>query len=95
MKTDAQGHYEFKTIRPASYPFSKNPQHIHPIIKESETTLYWIDDFLFEDDPLLKTEEKSRLQKRGGAGVIALRKNSDGIWIGNRDIILGLNIPNY
>jgi protocatechuate 3,4-dioxygenase, beta subunit len=93
MVTDAQGRYEFKTIRPASYPNSKNPQHIHPIIKESDSKIYWIEDFLFADDPLLTVQEKSRLSKRGGSGVMTLTKNSDGVWIGKRDIILGLNVP--
>jgi protocatechuate 3,4-dioxygenase beta subunit len=88
MITDAQGRYEFKTIRPASYPNSKNPQHIHPIIKESESKIYWIEDFLFSDDPLLTDQEKSRLPKRGGSGVMTLTKNSDGVWIGKRDIVL-------
>ena len=37
MKTDGQGRYKFSTIRPASYPNSRAPQHIHPIIKEPST----------------------------------------------------------
>ena len=95
VKTDVQGRYEFKTIRPASYPNSKNPQHIHPIIKEPGLSLYWIDEFLFEDDPVLTDQEKASQPKRGGSGIITLSKNSDGVWIGKRDIILGMNIPNY
>lgn len=95
MKTDAQGRYEFKTIRPASYPFRKDPQHIHPIIKESDTSVYWIDEYLFDDDPLLTDEQKARHQKRGGSGVLTLKKDAQGTWIGQRDIILGLNVPNY
>jgi protocatechuate 3,4-dioxygenase, beta subunit len=95
VMTDAQGHYEFKTIRPASYPNSRNPQHIHPIIKEPGLSLYWIDDYLFEDDPVLTPQEKSRQPKRGGSGIIQLTKSSDGFWVGERNIILGLNIPNY
>lgn len=95
VKSDEKGRYEFKTIRPASYPNSRNPQHIHPIIKEPGLTLYWIDEFLFKDDPLLSEQEKTRNEGRGGSGVIELKKNEKGIWIGKRDIILGLNIPNY
>lgn len=95
MKTDHQGRYEFKTIRPASYPNRKDPQHIHPIIKEPDTSLYWIDDFLFDDDPLLKEKNKSQHEKRGGNGIITLKKNEKGVWVGKRDIILGMNIPNY
>lgn len=95
MKTDAQGRYEFKTIRPASYPNSKNPQHIHPIIKEPGVSFYWIDDFVFDDDPLLSEQEKTKLPNRGGSGLLVLKKNEKGIWTGQRDIVLGLNIPNY
>lgn len=95
MKSDERGRYEFKTIRPASYPNSRNPQHIHPLVKEPGLTLYWIDEFLFEDDPVLTEQEKKRQEKRGGSGIISLKKDEQGIWIGTRDIILGMNIPNY
>jgi protocatechuate 3,4-dioxygenase beta subunit len=95
VKTDAQGRYEFKTIRPASYPNSRNPQHIHPLIKEPGVTLYWIDEFLFADDPVLTENEKSNQEKRGGSGIITLKKNEQGVWVGKRDIVLGMNIPNY
>jgi len=95
IKTDNQGRYEFRTIRPASYPNSNNPQHIHPIIKESNTTPYWIDDYTFEDDPLVTEQMRSTRNQRGGTGLIRLKKNPEGIWIGRRDIILGLHISNY
>jgi protocatechuate 3,4-dioxygenase beta subunit len=34
MKTDAQGRYELRTIRPAPYPSRDNPAHIHAVVKE-------------------------------------------------------------
>ena len=95
MKTDTQGRYRFKTILPASYPNRKAPQHIHPIIKEPGVSLYWIDEYLFEDDPLLTNEERLKQEKRGGGGIISLKKNENGVWVGKRDIILGMNVPNY
>ena len=95
MKTNAQGRYQFNSIRPGGYPNGKAPQHIHPTIKEPNTSLYWIDEYLFDDDPLLTAAEKKRQEKRGGSGIIHLEKNSKGEWIGKRDIILGMNIPNY
>ncbi len=95
MKTDGQGSYKLVTIRPASYPNRQAPQHIHPIIKEPGTSLYWIDEYLFDDDPLLNEEEKKRQEKRGGPGIIHLTKDAQGVWIGKRDIVLGMNIPNY
>jgi protocatechuate 3,4-dioxygenase, beta subunit len=95
MKTDAQGRYQFKTIRPKAYPNANIPAHIHPVIKEQDCSEYYIDDLQFEDDPLLTNEVLLREAKRGGGGIISLTKNANGEWIGRRDIILGLNIPNY
>lgn len=96
VRSDERGRYEFTTVRPASYPNSKNPQHIHPIILEpTANRYYWIDDYLFGDDPLLTREEKQKLSQRGGNGILTLKKNHLGTWMGRRDIILGKNIPNY
>lgn len=96
VQSDERGRYAIQTIRPASYPNSKNPQHIHPIIFEpTANRYYWIDDYLFDDDPLLSREEKQKLSQRGGSGILTLKKNQIGTWMGRRDIILGRNIPNY
>lgn len=95
MKTDANGKYQFRTIRPAPYPKAKIPAHIHPTIKEPGLSEYYIDEYLFDDDSLLTSAERSRQEKRGGSGIIKLTKNANGEWIGTRDIVLGLNIPGY
>lgn len=94
MKTDKNGRYKFTTIRPASYPNSDAPQHIHPIIKEPNKTEYWIDEYWFEDDPNINYH-KGMLTGRGGNGIINLIKNENGVWIGERHIVLGQNVPNY
>lgn len=95
MKTDAKGRYRFFTIRPASYPNSRNPQHIHPLIYEPGKGYYWIDEYLFADDPLLPAEERNKKSPRGSYGVITLTKNSQGLWEGKRDIVLGKNVAGY
>jgi protocatechuate 3,4-dioxygenase, beta subunit len=95
MKTDATGYYEFRTIRPASYPGSKIPQHIHAIVYEPSKGYYWIDEYQFIDDPFLTNEEKKKATNRGGSGIISLKKKEDSSWIGKRNIVLGLNIPSY
>ena len=94
MKTNAKGEYKFTSIRPASYPESRNPQHIHPILKEPDTNEYWIDEYVFEDDPFVTKEHRAGLRNFGGSGVISLTKQN-GVWIGKRDITLGLNVQNY
>ncbi len=95
MKTDKSGRYKFRTIRPASYPNSTASQHIHPVIKEADKNEYYIEAFLFDDDKLLTERERAGSENRGGPGILSLTKNEKGVWVGRRDIILGLNVPNY
>jgi protocatechuate 3,4-dioxygenase beta subunit len=95
IKTNAGGEYKFNTIRPASYPGRNIPAHIHLILKEPDKNEYYIDDFEFDDDPLLTAQERARRRKGGGSGVVRLTKNSGGVWLARRDITLGLNVQNY
>jgi len=94
IKTGASGFYRFYTLVPASYPNSNNPRHIHPIIKEPGKSAYWIDEFIFDDDPLLPKKEKERKNPVGGNGVLKTEKK-DGIRRAKRDIILGLHVEGY
>lgn len=95
IKTDENGRYEFYTLRPASYPNSRALAHIHAFIKEPGKSPYYIDDFLFADDPFLADEPPSGRKPRGSTGVITMQKDDSGMQYGKRDIILGLNIPGY
>lgn len=94
MKTNELGEYKFFTLRPGSYPEGNNPAHIHAIIKEPGKTEYWIDDYLFDDDPLLGEKERKKLQNRGGNGILAI-KDVGNMIKAERNIYLGKNIPNY
>jgi protocatechuate 3,4-dioxygenase beta subunit len=95
IKTGANGKYTFYTLRPAAYPGRQNPEHIHPVIKEPGVKEYWIDEYLFEDDPILTQRERQSQQGRGGKGIIQPSRNRNGLQIVNRDITLGLNVPVY
>jgi len=94
VKTNADGFYKFYTLVPASYPNSNNPKHIHPTIKEPGKTAYWIEEFLFADDPLLPEEEKTKAKPVGGGGILKTQMK-DGMLRATRDIILGLNVADY
>jgi protocatechuate 3,4-dioxygenase, beta subunit len=95
-RTDAQGRYRFDTIRPASYPDSTIPQHVHMHIIELGKGTYYIDDVLFDDDPLLTAQQRRQmLRGRGGSGLAQPVKNASGVWQVRRDIRLGANIPGY
>jgi protocatechuate 3,4-dioxygenase beta subunit len=94
VKTNEKGEYQFYTLRPVSYPNSNIPAHIHPVIKEPDKNEYWIDEFLFDDDPLLTKEERQKQEQRGGSGILQL-KQKGGVFYGERNIYLGKNIPDY
>lgn len=91
IKTDENGKYTFYTLKPASYPTRQEPAHIHAIIKEPRINEYYLSDYLFAGDPLLTKDEPA---PRGGSGVLTLTEKN-GLSIGVRDIILGLNVPEY
>lgn len=95
IKTGADGRYAFYTLVPGAYPGRNNPAHIHPVIKEPGFAPYWIDEYLFDDDPILGQKERVSQQQRGGGGILKTRKRPDGILTAQRDIILGMNIPSY
>jgi protocatechuate 3,4-dioxygenase, beta subunit len=63
-------------------------------VKEPDKNEYWIDEVLFEDDPLLTAAQRSRAENRGGNGIVHLEQ-MDGLLTATRDIILGKNIPDY
>ncbi|MBD8526507.1 hypothetical protein [Pseudomarimonas arenosa] len=95
-RSDAQGEYGFLTIRPASYPNSSIPQHVHLHVIEPGRVTYYIDDILFDDDPLLTERLRSQMPSgRGGDGLTQPQRNDQGIWQVQRDIVLGQGISDY
>lgn len=95
VKTDQQGRYAIYTIRPATYPDHSEPAHIHTSIKEPKLdTEYYIDEFIFDDDPLLNAKKRKSLENRGGSGILKTSLSGN-LQIAKHDIRLGLHIPNY
>ena len=94
VKTGNDGSYTFYTFRPAAYPSGTEPEHIHMTVKEPGVNEYYIDNILFLDDPTLTKEFKSKQPNRGGSAIVNPELR-DSIWEIKRDIVLGLNIPEY
>jgi protocatechuate 3,4-dioxygenase beta subunit len=95
-KTDGNGRYRFDTIRPAGYPDSDLPAHVHMHVIEVGRCTYWIDDIMFDDDPRLTAEKRRQFTNgRGGTGFALPHKDGDGNWTVTRDIFLGTAIPGY
>jgi protocatechuate 3,4-dioxygenase beta subunit len=89
MKTNSQGLYEFRTIKPAPYPGRTIPAHIHPTADAPGYLARWIDEYWFEGDPYLKKEDIARNAGLGSFSVILkLTRGADGILRGVRDIRL-------
>lgn len=93
--TDAKGRYVFETIRPAGYPGTNIPAHVHMHVIEPGCCTYWIDDINFEDDTRLSERDRARRDRRGGSGLVTPVKDKDGVWVVTRDIRLGENVPNH
>jgi protocatechuate 3,4-dioxygenase, beta subunit len=87
-KTDSNGNYEIRTIRPAPYPTNTMPAHIHAVIKKEDSEMYWINDFVFKDDPHVNDRYLRSLVETGGTGVVDVQKNKENTWVGKRDIVL-------
>jgi len=93
--TDAQGRYRFETIRPAAYPNTSNPHHVHLHVLEPGRCTYTIDELHFDDDPLLTAEERGRAPGRGGKGIVMVTGDAAHGWNVRRDIKLGERVPGY
>jgi protocatechuate 3,4-dioxygenase beta subunit len=89
MKTGPDGKYEFRSIRPGQYPSHTSPAHIHAHISAPDYPEYAL-AYFFEGDNLITDQNRSKLNGyRGGTpSIITLTKDSTGVWIGHRDIIL-------
>lgn len=88
------GRYTFETIRPGTYPTRDAPAHIHMHVIERGCATYYLDDVMFDDDPLLTPAVRRTQTMRGGPGIVAATR-ADGRWMATRDIYLGRNIPGH
>lgn len=97
MKTDKDGFYKFWTMRPSPYPGRKDPAHIHMTIKEPGKNEYYVDEIVFEDDPLVTDAFRKNCEDRGGTGILVFKPYFQGkeFQKSERNIYLGKNIPNY
>jgi protocatechuate 3,4-dioxygenase beta subunit len=95
VMTGDDGRYSIYTSRPVAYPNQKIEAHIHVMLKEPDIdSPYWLDEWVFDDDPLLTKDIRSKAQNLGGSGILKTTTKG-GIQYANHDIILGLNIPGY
>jgi len=87
-RTGADGRYALHTIRPGAYPGRNDPAHIHVTITPPSAEEYWIDEVVFNDDPLLTADRRSKLPNLGGSGIVSPVRNARGVLIATRNITL-------
>jgi protocatechuate 3,4-dioxygenase beta subunit len=86
-RTDDQGRYEFRTIRPASYPGQSVPAHIHMTVDagggEQE-----IEEILFQGDPLLGADAREKAAAGGRFASLCRPQKAGAAALCTRDIRL-------
>jgi protocatechuate 3,4-dioxygenase, beta subunit len=60
LKTDAQGRYEYRTIRPAQYPNATIAAHVHYHFWGPGVAPQYSDELLFDDDAKVTEEVRRR-----------------------------------
>ena len=87
VRTNAEGRYEFRTIKPGSYPGTRNPAHIHAYVSGPNYPEYWIDEYQFEDDPFIPADQRQKLTGKGTFGSLLVpQRGTDGMLRATRDI---------
>ena len=89
LLSDEKGRFEFRTIKPASYPNSTISSHIHMTLTGKDFKEDWIDSILFEGDKFITDHERQKAGRKGGFDpILRLKKDENGILQGTRDIQL-------
>lgn len=77
VRTDKEGRFEVRTVRPASYPDSDQSAHIHVMITgPGKDQRRMNSEIVFDDDPKLTPAERTRDRSSGG-GVCKVEVDKD------------------
>lgn len=68
-RTDADGRFEFQTIRPGAYPSRNIPAHVHFTVFNG-TERFHAGEVQFDDDTILRERDRARSRERGAFGHI-------------------------
>lgn len=69
VRTAADGSFAFQTIRPASYPQSRIPQHVHVELHTTDGNFH-AGEWRFADDPMVDERERAASQRAGEFGWV-------------------------
>lgn len=78
--TNAEGRFEWRTIRPMPYPGGGNPAHIHIEASGGGYPKQWVDELWFSDDPHLTAKQKADAKAKGMFNpVVTTTRGVDGV----------------
>ena len=88
LRTNAEGRFRFSSVRPAPYPDTAMPAHIHVIIRPAEGPRRFL-ELRFAGDPNLSRSQVRLDRARGDYGFIqALKEDENGVHHGHWKIRL-------
>jgi protocatechuate 3,4-dioxygenase, beta subunit len=88
LRSDADGRYEYSTIKPGSYPDTRNPAHIHYEVKAAGFRDR-IFEIVFENDPLVSERIRADAAREdSGFSIRALTRDAQGVLRCTQDIRL-------
>jgi protocatechuate 3,4-dioxygenase, beta subunit len=88
MRTDAQGRYEYSTIKPAPYPNNRIAAHIHYVVN-APGYLERVFEIVFEGDPNIDQRMRTDAAKEYSAfSIRTLTRDQQGVWHCTQDIKL-------
>ncbi len=88
MRTDAQGGYEYSTIKPAPYPGNNIPAHIHYHVNALgyQERIF---EIMFEGDPKIRDNIRAKAAEEGSEfSIRPLTRDPQGGWRCTQNIIL-------
>jgi protocatechuate 3,4-dioxygenase beta subunit len=89
MKTDADGRFEYDTIRPGSYPGTRVPAHVHHHAWGGGWPAQWLTELNFTDDPFLSAADKARSEAAGTFAWIRTPRSEGGVLVVDLHVRLG------
>jgi protocatechuate 3,4-dioxygenase beta subunit len=81
VKTDAQGRFQIRTIRPGHYPGMHVPAHVHVGLWGAGYPFQYAGEVRFAGDPFLSQENVDQAKAQGKfADIVPVEKDASGVW---------------
>lgn len=79
VETDAEGRFEFRTIRPAPDHLGREGAHVHFTLESNDYGRQWAPTVYLADDPLVSPDERRRSREAGEFGWVPDVETRDGV----------------